>query len=109
MATQRNSVSLNSQFEGWACKAPELGTQLLAIVDEVVRTDQVSATVAIDDAIMAKANPTEHDGDQKTLEQPNTRVREAVVWSVFDRRSALLHKAIGQYEKAWEAALRLVP
>jgi YVTN family beta-propeller protein len=93
---------------GWIVDT-KLNTEMLAIVDEVVRADRVLAAVAIDDAILAKANVAGLDKVQQMLEQADALVKEAAVWPVLDKKALLLQEAIGQYEKAWEATRGLVP
>ena len=84
-------------------------TELLTIVDEVVRADRVLAAVVIDDAILAQADSAGLDGVQKMLEEADALAKEAAVWPVLDRKSTLMQEAIGRYKEAWEAALKLVP
>jgi len=91
---------------GWIVN-PELETELLAIVDEVVRADRVLAAVVIDDAIVAQADSAGLDGAQKMLEEADALAKEAAVWPVLDRKSTLLQEAIGRYKEAREAALKL--
>ena len=99
---------LDALRRGWIVNS-ELETELLAIVDEVVRANRVLATVVIDDAIVAQADSAGLDQAQEMLEQADALAKEAAVWPVLDRKSTLLQEAIAQYKKAWEAARKLVP
>ena len=96
-------ATLESIRRGWIIDA-ELHSELLAIVDEVVRADRVLAAVAIDDAIVG-AKPTETiEQAQALLENGNALVKEAKVWERMDKKAALLTDAITQYQAAWQAA-----
>lgn len=99
---------LDALRRGWIVN-PEIETELLAIADEIVRADRVLAAVVIDDAIVARADSASLDQAQEMLVQAHALVKEAGVWPVLDRKSALLQEAIAQYQKTWEAARALVP
>lgn len=99
---------LDALRRGWIVN-PELETELLTIVDEVVRAGRVLAAVVIDDAILAQADSAGLDQAQKMLEEADALIQEARVWQPIDKKKSLLGEAFGQYQKAWEAALRLVP
>ncbi len=92
---------------GWILNA-ELRSELLAIVDEIIRADRVLVAVAIDDAIVAIANPEKIAEAQEMLEKADALVKQAAVWQQLDKKASLLYDAINQYQKAWEAALDLI-
>lgn len=93
---------------GWIVSA-KLETELLAIVDEVVRADRVLAAVAIDDALVAKADAAGLDKAQKLLQEADTTAKEAAVWPQLDKKTTLFREAITGYRAAWDAAVKLVP
>jgi len=93
---------------GWIVNA-KLETELLAIVDEIVRADRVLAAVVIDDAILAQADSAGLDHSQEMLEQADALAKEAAIWPQLDKRTLLFHDALVQYQDAWEAAMKLVP
>jgi len=109
-ASERKMVEaiLDALRRGWIVN-PKLETELLAIVDEIVRADRVLAAVAIDDAIMAQADPAGLDQAQKLLKEADALAQEAAVWPQLDKKTLLFHEAIGQYKDAWQAAWKLVP
>lgn len=98
---------LNAIRRGWIVNT-KLNAELLAVADEIARASRVLAAVAIDDAIMAKANVADLDTAQQILEQADALAREARVWQQPDKKAPLLRDAIDRYRHAWEAAVRLV-
>jgi YVTN family beta-propeller protein len=94
---------LDAIRRGWIVNA-ELRNELLAIVDEAVRADRVLATVAIDDAIVAVADPMNIAEAQEMLEKGDALAKEAVVWQEVDKKAPLLDHVINQYRNAWEVA-----
>jgi len=101
-------AALDTIRRGWIMNA-ELRAELLAIVDEAVRADRVLALVAIDDAIVAGADPEDIRRAQEMAEQGGALIKEAGVWQKIDKKASLLRSAIDQYRSAWNAALDLVP
>ena len=91
---------------GWILD-PELRSELLAVIDEVVRADRVLVAVAIDDAIVAVADAEKIAEAQEMLEEGDALVKEAAVWEQLDKKSALLREAINQYRDAWVVAADL--
>jgi YVTN family beta-propeller protein len=92
---------------GWILDV-ELRSKLLAVIDEVIRADRVLVAVAIDDAIIAVADPEKIAGAQEMLEKGDALVKEAAVWQQLDKKASLLFDAISQYRNAWEAAIDLI-
>ena len=92
---------------GWIVN-PELETELLAIVDEIVRADRVLAAVVIDDAIVAQADSAGLDQAQEMLVQVDALVKGAGVWPQLEKKTSLLSEAIGQYRETWMAAQALL-
>ncbi len=109
-ASERKMVEaiLDAIRRGWIVN-PELETELLAIVDEIVRADRVLAAVVLDDAIVAQADAAGLDQAQKLLKEADALAKEAVVWPQLDKKAILFHDAIGQYEQTWEETLKLAP
>jgi len=109
-ATEQKMVGaiFDALRRGWIVN-PKLETELLAIVDEVVRADRVLAAVAIDDAIMAKAEAARLDEPQKMLEAADALAQQAVVWQQPEKKASLFHDAIEGYRNAWETARKLAP
>lgn len=99
---------LDALRRGWIVN-PELKTELLAIVDEIVRADRVLAAVVLDDAIVSQADATGLEQAQKMLEEADAMAKEAAVWPQLDKKAILFHDAIGRYKEAWEAAFKLAP
>ena len=93
---------------GWVVNV-KLEAELLAVVEEVVRADRVLAAVAIDDAIMAKAEAASLDKPQQMLEAADALAKQAVVWQQPEKKASLFHDAIDGYRNAWETARKLVP
>ena len=91
---------------GWILDA-ELRSELLAVVDEIVRADRVLVAVAIDDAIVAVADAEKIAEAQEMLEGGDALVKEAAVWEQLDKKSSLICEAINQYRTAWNAAADL--
>jgi len=90
--------------QGWIIDA-DLTTELLAIVNTVVRANRVLAAVVIDDAIVGQTDPTCLDTAQAKLETANSLVREATVWKQIETKASLLEEAILAFRNAWETAL----
>jgi YVTN family beta-propeller protein len=109
-ASERKMVEaiFDALRRGWIVNR-ELETELLAIVDEIVRADRVLAAVAIDDAITAKAEAAGLDQAQELLKEADASAKQAAVWPQPDKKTILFQDAIGQYKEAWEAARKLVP
>jgi len=85
-----------------------LRSELLAIIDETVRADRVLVAVAIDDAIVAVADPEKIEEAQEMLETGDALVKQAAAEQGLDRKISLLQDAINQYRNAWEAAMDLI-
>ena len=98
---------LDAIRRGWIMNA-ELRSELLAIVDEAVRADRVLAAVAIDDTMLAKANPEKIGEAQGMLEAADALVREAAAWKEIEKKASLFHRAISQYHCAWAAAMNSI-
>lgn len=64
--------------------------------------------VAIDDAIVAVADPEKIAEAQEMLEKGDALVKEAAVWQQFDKKASMLYDVINQYRNAWEAAVDLI-
>ena len=92
---------------GWILDV-ELHSKLLAVIDEAVRADRVLVAVAIDDAVVAVADPGKIAEAQEMLEKGDALVKEAAVWQQLDKKASLLSEAISQYRNAWEAAIDLI-
>ena len=93
---------------GWIVNT-EINTELLAIVDEVIRADRVLAAVAIDDAIVAKVNATGIKNAQQMLKQADDLAKQAAAWQQLEKKSSVFCDAIGAYRNAWDTARKLVP
>jgi YVTN family beta-propeller protein len=89
---------------GWVLNA-ELRSELLSIVDAIIRADRVLAAVVIDDAIVAIADPAKIAEAQEMLEKGDSLVKEASSRQELDQKILLLQSAIDCYSNAWEAAL----
>jgi YVTN family beta-propeller protein len=92
---------------GWVLNA-ELRSELLSIVDEIVRADRVLVAVVIDDAIVAIADPGKISEAQEILEKGDALVKQAAIEQGLDGKISLLQDAINQFRNAWEAALDLI-
>jgi YVTN family beta-propeller protein len=92
---------------GWILNE-ELRSELLAIIDEAVRADRVLVAVAIDDAIVAVADPEKIAEAQEVLENGDALVKQAAAEQGFDRKVSLLQDAINQYRNAWGVAVNLI-
>jgi len=92
---------------GWILNA-EIRSELLAIIDEAVRADRVLVAVAIDDAIVAVADPEKIAEAQEILENGDALVKEAAAEQGLDENISLLKDAINQYRNAWGIAVNLI-
>lgn len=92
---------------GWVLNA-ELRSELLSVVDEIIRSDRVLVAVVIDDAIVAIADPGKIAEAQEILEKGDALVKQAAIEQGFDGKILLLQDAINQFRSAWEAALDLI-
>lgn len=98
---------LDAVRRGWIMDA-EIRSELLAVVDEVVRADRVLVAVAIDDAIVAGTDSDGISNVQEVLNQADALVKEARVWDPIEKKASLLDNAISQCQNAWQMALALV-
>ncbi|MHC4439400.1 MAG: beta-propeller fold lactonase family protein [Planctomycetota bacterium] len=89
---------------GWVLNG-ELRSELLSIVDEIIRADRVLVAVVIDDAIVAIADSGKIAEAQEILEKGDALVKQAAIEQGLDGKISLLQDAIDQYRNAWEAAL----
>ena len=92
---------------GWVLNT-ELRSELLAIIDEAVRADRVLVAVAIDDAIVAVADPEKIAEAQEILENGDALAKQAAAEQGLDSKVSLLQDAISQYRNAWGAAVDLI-
>ena len=95
---------LDTIQKGWIMNM-EIRSELLAIVNEELQADRVLAAVAIDDAIVAQADPKKIEQAQALLENGDSLVTEAKVWELTDKKADLLTNAISEFQNAWQAAL----
>lgn len=95
---------LDAIRRGWIMNE-EIRSELLTIAHKAVRADRVLVAVAVDDAIVAVADPERIAEAQEMLEKADALVQEAAIWQQVDKKGSLLHEAINQYRNAWEAAL----
>ena len=95
---------LDAIRQGWIMNE-ELRSELLTIIDETLRADRVLVAVAIDDAIVAEADPESIEQAQALMEDGDALVAEAKAWELMDKKAVLLSDAISKYQHAWQAAL----
>jgi len=92
---------------GWVLNT-ELRSDLLSIVDEIIRADRTLVAVVIDDAIVAIADPEKIAEAQEILEKGDALVKQAAIEQGLDGKISLLQDAINQFRNAWEAAMDLI-
>jgi len=97
-------ATLDAIRRGWIIN-PDLRSELLAVVDEILRADRVLAAVAIDDAVVGGKNKETIEQAQTLLETGNALVKQARLWDQMDRKAVLLADAISAYQQAWQTAL----